>query len=76
MDAMIICEACGRAAETGADWFTVHFGVRNLELLATATGANIRYLGEHSVCSKECLIQLVRDWADNWKSKRAAAAAN
>jgi hypothetical protein len=70
----VYCAACGAEAPAGSDWFTVHFSARNLELLVTATEGNLRYLGEKSACSRECLIRLVTEWAEVWKARKAKRA--
>lgn len=71
----VCCDACGIEAPDGAAaWFTVHFSARNLELLCTASPAELQYIGERRACSRECLHKLIEAWAVTWKAKRAKAA--
>lgn len=70
------CDACGLVRESAeAVWYTVHFGVSDPSLMIHATNGDIRRLGEKSACSRECLITLVRDWAETWQQKKEQCAS-
>jgi hypothetical protein len=71
MSKAVCCASCGASAPAGSDWYTVHLSSRNPELLCTATDGSIRYLGEKSACSRDCLMKLVNDWAEVWKARKA-----
>lgn len=75
MSRPVVCAACGAEAPKAAAWYTIHLSARNPELLATASLAEIQYLGEKSACSRECLIQLVREWAGMWQSRKKEPCA-
>jgi hypothetical protein len=75
-DQRAYCDACGLLRESReAIWYTVHFGISDPSLMIHASDTDIRRLGEHHACSRECLHQLVIRWADEWLPKKKEASA-
>jgi len=74
------CDACGVVRDgSNAIWLAVHFGIRDVgssdrSLMIHATNEDIRRLGEHHACSRECLQKLIDHWTETWQAKKAALA--